>query len=100
MEIYCGFEHTAAVANEGSVSTVWSAEGKRPEFVSAKRVQTPLQGGCTTIERTDFESRRDHQFSYQIDRFALKKAAVKMVGFFFFTALRNTKNLLTEDDHY
>lgn len=23
-------------ANEGSASTVWSAEGKRPEFVSAK----------------------------------------------------------------
>ena len=47
-------------ANEGSASTVWSAEGKRPEFVSAKRVQTPLQGVCTTIERTD-ESRRAHQ---------------------------------------
>ena len=46
-------------ANEGSVSPVGSAEGKRPEFVSAKRVQTPLQGVCTTIERTD-ESRRAH----------------------------------------
>ena len=32
-------------ANEGSVSPVGSAEGKRPEFVSAKRAQTPLQGG-------------------------------------------------------
>ena len=47
-------------ANEGSFSPVGSAEGKRPEFVSAKRVQTPLQGVCTTIERTD-ESRRAHQ---------------------------------------
>ena len=36
-----------------------SAAGKRPEFVSVKRVQTPLQGVCTTIERTD-ESRRAH----------------------------------------
>lgn len=46
-------------ANEGSVSPVGSAAGKRPEFVSVKRVQTPLQGVCTTIERTD-ESRRAH----------------------------------------
>ena len=29
---------------------------KRLEFVSAKRVQTPLQGVCTTIERTDVGS--------------------------------------------
>ena len=29
------------------------AEGKRPEFVSAKRAQTPLQGVCATIERTE-----------------------------------------------
>ena len=40
-------------ANEGSASTVWSAEGKRPEFVSAKRAQAPLQGACATIERTE-----------------------------------------------
>jgi len=39
-------------ANEGSASTVWSAEGKRPEFVGAKRAQAPLQGACATIERT------------------------------------------------
>lgn len=29
-----------------------------------------------------------------------KKTTVKLVGFFFFTVLWNTKNLLTEDDHY
>ena len=29
---------------------------KRLEFVSAKRAQTPLQGVCTTIERTDVGS--------------------------------------------
>ena len=43
-------------ANERSDSPVGSAEGKRLEFVSAKRVQTPLQGVCTTIERTDVGS--------------------------------------------
>ena len=32
------------------------------------------------------------------DRFAFKKATVKLVGFFFFKVLPNTKNLLTEDD--
>ena len=52
------YEHIGG-ANEGSVSPVGSAAGKRPEFVSVKRVQTPLQGVCTTIERTD-ESRRAH----------------------------------------
>ena len=45
--------HTIVGANEGSVSTVWSAEGKRPEFVGAKRAQAPLQGVCATIERTE-----------------------------------------------
>ena len=46
-------------ANEGSVSTVGSAAGKRPEFVSAKRAASPLQGRAATIERTEhwFESR-------------------------------------------
>ena len=44
---------TIVGANEGSVSTVWSAEGKRPEFVGAKRAQAPLQGACATIERTE-----------------------------------------------
>ena len=39
-------------ANKGSDSPVGSAKGKRPAFVSAKQVQTPLQGGCTQIERT------------------------------------------------
>ena len=62
---------------------MWSAEGKRPEFVSAKRAQAPLQGACATIERTDFESRRDHHFAYQIRQFRLKKAIVKLVGFSF-----------------
>ncbi len=47
---------TIVGANEGSVSPVGSAEGKRPEFVGAKRAQTPLQGGCATIERTDIGS--------------------------------------------
>lgn len=28
---------------------------------------------------------------YQIDRFALKKATVKLVGFFFFRTLQNAK---------
>lgn len=32
----------------------------------------------------------------RFDRFALKKATVKLVGFFFFRTLPNTKNLLTE----
>ena len=45
------------VANEGSVSPVGSAEGKRPEFVSAKRAQAPLQGTCATIERTGLRIR-------------------------------------------
>ena len=40
-------------ANEGSVSTVWSAEGKRPEFVGAKRAASLLQGRAATIERTE-----------------------------------------------
>ena len=39
-------------ANEGSVSTVWSAEGKRPEFVSAKRASSAPQAREATIERT------------------------------------------------
>ena len=34
-----------------------SAKQKRLEFVGAKRVQTPLQGVCTTIERTERYSR-------------------------------------------
>ncbi len=34
----------------------------------------------------------------RFDRFALKKATVKLVGFFFFGTLRNAKNLLIEDD--
>ena len=32
----------------------------------------------------------------RFDRFAPKKATVKLVGFFFFRTLPNTKNLLTE----
>ena len=45
-------------ANEGSVSPVGSAEGKRPEFVNAKRAASPFQGRAATIERTEhrFES--------------------------------------------
>jgi hypothetical protein len=34
----------------------------------------------------------------RFDRFALKKATVKLVGIFFFGTLRNEKNLLTEND--
>ena len=36
------------------MSARWAVRRSRkcPEFVSAKRVQTPLQGVCTTIERT------------------------------------------------
>lgn len=33
----------------------------------------------------------------RFDRFALKKATVKLVGFFFFWTPLNEKNLLTED---
>ena len=40
------------VANEGSVSPVGSAEGKRPEFVSAKRASSAPQAREATIERT------------------------------------------------
>ena len=41
-----------AAANEGSVSPVGSAKGKRPEFVSAKRAASALQARAATIERT------------------------------------------------
>ena len=44
---------TIVGANEGSVSTVWSAEGKRPEFVGAKRAASLLQRRAATIERTE-----------------------------------------------
>ena len=40
-------------ANEGSVSTVWSAEGKRPEFVGAKRAASALQARAATIELSE-----------------------------------------------
>ena len=40
-------------ANEGSVSPVGSAKGKRPEFVSAKRSLGPATRSQATIERTD-----------------------------------------------
>ena len=42
-----------AAANEGSVSPVGSAKGKRPEFVSAKRAASALQARAATIERTE-----------------------------------------------
>ena len=39
-----------AAANEGSVFPVGSAEGKRPEFVSAKRAASALRARAATIE--------------------------------------------------
>jgi hypothetical protein len=39
-----------AAANEGSVSPVGSAEGKRPEFAGAKRAGSPSQGVPAMIE--------------------------------------------------
>ena len=41
---------------EASAQCAVRRRRKRLEFVSAKRVQTPLQGVCTTIERTDVGS--------------------------------------------
>ena len=35
-----------------------SAKGKRPEFVGAKQVQTPLQGGCTPIANLTERAKR------------------------------------------
>ena len=58
-----------------------SAAGKRPEFVSVKRVQTPLQGVCTTIERTD-ESRRAHFSEANENKRGQMKAEVRGASFY------------------
>lgn len=79
-------------ANEGSVSPVGSGAGKRPEFVSVKRVQTPLQGVCTTIERTD-ESRRAHFPEANENKRGQMKVEVRGSFFFTFAGVEMCSNL-------
>ena len=52
------------VAGDPTVSPVGCRRRRRKVSPLARKgVPAPLQGGGTTIERTDFESRRSHQIS-------------------------------------
>ena len=85
------------MANEGSVSTGWSAEGKRPEFVGAKRAQAPLHGVCATIERTGLRIPPGSPFCLPDQTDLPSKGSCEAGRIFLFQDAAEHKNLLTDD---